>query len=100
MISELKICSKCHKAKDAMRDYYMCQGKWRSECKACTIKRNVRYQRTVRAWKGRSEDPDARNEYMRDYYSKNKEKFAKYRQEFKERYPEYHKEYYRKRKEK
>lgn len=37
---------------------------------------------------------------MRDYYEKNKDKFAKYRTEFKERYPEYYKQYFRARKEK
>ncbi len=99
-MSDLKICSKCHQAKEAMRDFYLCSGRWRSECKACTIKRNVRYQKKIKAWKHRYVDDDARRLYMREYYDKNKEKFAKYRSEFKERYPEYYKEYFRERKEK
>lgn len=99
-MSDLKICSKCHQAKEAMRDFYLCSGRWRSECKACTIKRNVRYQKKTKAWKYRYVDDDTRRLYMREYYEKNKDKFAQYRAEFKERYPEYYKEYFRARKEK
>lgn len=98
-MSDLKICSQCHRAKEPDRDFYLCSGRWRSECKMCTIKRNVRYQRKVKAWKHRYVDDDTRRLYMREYYDKNKEKFAKYRSEFKERYPEYYKDYFRKRKE-
>lgn len=99
-MSDLKICSKCHQAKEAMTDYYLCSGRWRSECKMCTIKRNVRYQKKIKAWKYRYVDDDTRRLYMREYYAQNKEKFAQYRTEFKERYPEYYKEYFRARKEK
>lgn len=83
-----------------MRDYYLCAGRWRSECKMCTIKRNVRYQKKTKAWKHRYVDDDARRLYMREYYAQNREKFAKYRAEFKERYPDYYKDYFRARKEK
>lgn len=99
-MSEYKICSKCHEAKEATTDFYLCSGKWRSECKACTIKRNVRYQRKTQAWKYRYVDDDERRHYMREYYANNKEKFAKYRADFKDRYPEYYKEYFRNRKDK
>lgn len=99
-MSDLKICSQCHQAKEPMMDFYLCSGRWRSECKMCTIKRNVRYQRKVKAWKHRYVDDDTRRQYMRDYYDKNKEKFARYREEFRSRNPEYYKEYFRKRKEK
>lgn len=97
---DFKICSQCHQAKESVTDFYLCAGRWRSECKACTIKRNVRYQKRVKAWKHRYVDDDSRRLYMRDYYNKNKERFAKYRSEFKNRYPDYYKDYFRKRKEK
>jgi len=76
----------------------MCQGKWRSECKACTIRKNVRYQKRTKAWMHRFVDNDEQRSYMVDYYAKNKEKFAEYRRKFKEKYPDYYKEYSRKRK--
>jgi len=97
-VSDLKICSKCNKAKIAYMDFYMCQGKWRSECKMCTIKKNVRYQKSVKAWKHRFIDNEEQRSYMVEYYAKNKEKFAGYRKKFKEKYPDYYKEYSRKRK--
>jgi len=95
-----KRCSKCFKTKDGEKDFYLCSGRYRGECKACTIKRNVRYQKKNRSWKFRYQDDEARREYMREYYSKNKERYARYRAEFRARYPEYYKEYFRKRKEK
>jgi hypothetical protein len=76
----------------------MCQGKRRSECKACTIKKNVRYQNEVQAWKHRFVDNDEQRSYMIEYYAKNKAKFAEYRRKFRERNPGYYKEYSRKRK--
>jgi hypothetical protein len=99
-MNELKKCTNCHKEKEQLSDFYLAQGQWRSECKQCTIKRNIRYQRRVKAWKHRYIDEDTRRLYMREYYQKNKEKFAAYREEFKKRYPEYYKSYFRKRKEK
>lgn len=98
-MNDLKICSKCHQEKEAKIDYYLCAGKWRSECKRCTIKRNVLYQNEIKSWKYRYENDEARRTYMREYYAKNKEKFAKYRDEFRLRHPEYYKEYFRTRKE-
>lgn len=94
-MSDLKICSKCNMAKIAEKDFYMCQGKMRSECKACTIKKNVRYQKSVKAWKYRCTDTEEKRSYMNEYYAKNKEKFAGYRKKFKEKYPEYYKLYSR-----
>lgn len=96
--TDFKICSKCNCAKEAQTEFYMCQGKMRSECKACTIKKNVRYQKQTKAWLHRFVDDDEQRSYMVEYYAKNKQKFAEYRRKFKERYPEYHKEYARKRK--
>jgi hypothetical protein len=96
--TEFKICSKCNSPKSADTDFYRCQGKMRSECKACTIRKNVHYQKQTKAWLHRFVDDDEQRSYMVDYYSKNKEKFAEYRRKFKERYPDYYKEYTRKRK--
>lgn len=98
-MSELKICSRCNTAKRADADFYLCQGKSRSECKSCTIKKNVKYQRKVKAWKYRFVENDEKRSYMVDYYHRNKEKFAEYRRKFREKYPDYHREYARKRKE-
>ncbi len=53
----------------------------------------------MNVWKTRYGDDDARRTYMRSYYSKNKDKFAKYREDFRLKFPGYHKEYARKRKE-
>jgi hypothetical protein len=95
---DMKICSKCDGAKSASKDFYVCQGKYRSECKVCTIAKNTVYQRRVQPWKNRYVDNEEQRSYMVEYYAKNKEKFAEYRRKFKEKYPEYHKEYARKRK--
>ena len=76
-------------------DFYLCQGKPRSECKQCTIDKNIRYQKRVKAWKHRFINDEERRSYMTEYYAKNKEKFAEYRLTFKKKYPEYHKEYSR-----
>ncbi|MFI0477761.1 MAG: hypothetical protein ACH349_01360 [Candidatus Rhabdochlamydia sp.] len=96
--NDLKICSKCNCAKIADKDFYKCLGKRRSECKACTISKNVLYQKRIKAWKHRFVDNDEQKSYLVDYYAKNKEKFAEYRRKFREKYPEYHKHYSRKRK--
>jgi len=79
-------------------DFYMCQGKYRSECKACTIKKNVKHQKKTKAWKHRYLDNEEKRSYMVEYYAKNKDKFAEYRRKFKERYPNYYKEYNQRRK--
>lgn len=96
----IKICSKCNQAKDSLTAFYSCKGKMRSECKACTVKRNVRYQRKVKAWKFRYVDNDVQRSYMVQYYRQNKEKFAEYRKKFKEKYPDYYRDYARDRKNK
>jgi len=99
-IDNLKICSKCNEAKDKNADYYFIKGNARSDCKKCTIKRNILYQRSVQKWKHRYVDNDTQRSYMVEYYRKNKEKFAAYRRKFKEEYPEYYKNYARARKNK
>ncbi len=99
-MSNLKICTLCNKTKEADIDFYLCGGKYRSECKTCTIRKNVAYQRRVKSWKYRYGSEEERKLYMRTYYHKNKNKFAKYREEFRDKYPGYYKEYFRTRKEK
>jgi len=94
---DFKRCTKCHETKETARDFYLCGDKWRSECRKCTIKRNVIYQRKINSWRSRFGSDEIRKSYMRDYYSKNKEKFAKYRAEFRERFPNYYKEYFKNR---
>ena len=93
-MTEFKRCTKCLKSKNLMNDYYLCSGKYRSECRACTIKRNVLYQCKTKAWKHRYVDDDTRRLYMRNYYSNNKNKFKLYRIKFKESHPEYYKKYF------
>lgn len=98
MSEELKICSRCNCAKIASTSFYRCQGKMRSECKACTISKNVRYQKQTQAWMHRFVDEEGKRSYMVDYYSKNKAKFVEYRRKFRERNPDYYKDYTRRRK--
>lgn len=100
VVEEFKICSKCNCAKQSFSDFYMCKGRWRSECKSCTIKKNVLYQKRVKAWKYRFVDNDDQRSYMSEYYANNKEKFAEYRKKFRAKYPDYYKDYSRKRKDK
>lgn len=90
-----KSCSRCKKIKEELDEFYMCAGKFRSECKCCTIKRNVKYQRRVQAWKYRFRDEDARKAYMHQYYAKNLPKFAEYRAKFKKEHPHYHRDWWR-----
>lgn len=94
-----KRCSKCRIYKD-LSDYYKSCGKPRGECKKCTSKANVRYQKRVGYWRERYANDEERREYMRAYYAKNKAKFIKYRAEFKKRFPDYYKDYFRNKKDK
>ena len=95
---EIKICRRCKFKGIKTRDFYTTNGRFRNECKACTVKTNVKYQKKKKVWLHRFVDGDENKSYMVDYYSKNKEKFAEYRRQFKERYPQYYKEYAWKRK--
>jgi len=96
-VMNLKICSRCNTAKEPTF-FYTCKGKTRSECKACTIKRNGLYQQKNRSWKNRFVDNDEQKSYMTAYYAAHKDKFAQYRKTFREKHPEYFKLYSRKRK--
>lgn len=88
-----KQCSKCGETKRKYKDFYICGQRLRSECKVCTIKTNTSHQKATQAWKTRYPDDEVRKLYFRSYYAKNKEKFAKYRHEFKLRYPKYFRDY-------
>lgn len=98
MIDEMKTCTRCNKTKKADGNFYICLGKMRSECKACTILKTGSYQKKKQPWKTRR-DENGRDAYMAEYYAKHKHKFAEYSRKFKERNPEYHKEHARKYKE-
>lgn len=76
----------------------MCLGKYRSECKQCTIEKNVNYQKKTQAWKHRFVDEEQTRSYMQEYYATHKKKFEDYRTKFKEKYPNYFKEYSRRKK--
>lgn len=99
VMTDTKKCSHCRRM-IVLQDFYMNAGKYRSECKFCTINRNVRYQKRVKAWRNRDLDQDSRRLYMRKYYEKNKDKYTEYRAKFKAKYPEYYKNYARRRKQK
>lgn len=62
-------------------DFYMIKGIYKSSCKACVIKRNAIYQKKHR----KDQDPEERREKSRLYYAENKDKFAQYRQDFRDR---------------
>ncbi len=97
-MSETKCtCQKCFEEKILEKDFYTSKGKFRSDCKKCTVKRNVEYQRSLKTWMHRFVDEDQKRLYMHEYYANNKEKFAEYRRKFREKYPSYHKDYCRKR---
>lgn len=98
MSDEMKTCSRCMKDKIKYMDFYMCQDKYRSECKRCTIKKNIQYQKKIQSWKNRCIDNIELKKYMTEYYANNKEKFAEYRKRFKEKNPDYYKNYSRRRK--
>lgn len=99
-MSNIKVCKRCKEPKNELTDFYMCGGYYRSECKKCTVERNVSYQRRVRAWQHRNGNEEGRKIYMKSYYESHKEQYAEYRHEFKKRNPEYYKFYFRARKEK
>lgn len=93
-----KSCSRCKVKKYLISEFYVYQGKWRSECKACTIKKNVDYQKKTKAWKHRFVDREGRRSYMVEYYARNREKFAEYRKKLKKKYPKYYRDYARRKK--
>ena len=88
---QMKVCSRCQERKLLRTDFYMCSGRYRSECKKCSSKFAVIRQRETEAWKTRFATHEERKSYANQYYAKNKDKFAEYRRRFKERHPDYYK---------
>lgn len=82
-----KKCTKCKRFKD-FNEYYFSRGRYRSECKSCTIRLVVKSARK----KKRQLRQETTN-YRIEYYANNREKFAEYRRRFKERHPNYYREY-------
>ena len=95
----LKKCSKCAENKSLKNDFYYVKGKVRSECKKCTIRASVEFQRKRKTWLIRQKGDEKRPSYMLAYYAKNKDKFPEYRKRFEEKYPGYYKNYAKKRRE-
>jgi hypothetical protein len=89
----IKICSHCGRPKNQDADFYVCSGRIRAECKQCTIRKVVHYQKKLRVWRLENVNPLELREYMHEYYAKNKDKFAEYRRRFNEKYPGYYKRY-------
>lgn len=90
---QVKVCSRCIGNKFLRTDFYLCKGTYRSECKACTIKRNTKNQRDSKIWRSRILDPEKQRKYSLAYYAKNKDKFAGYRRKFREKNPNYNTNY-------
>lgn len=88
-----KCCTTCFVPKP-LDEFYRCSGILRGECKECVIKKNVAHQQKTKPWRNKKIDKMKKRKYHRDYYEKNKEKFLKYRTDFKQRHPNYYKEYY------
>lgn len=86
MLNERKCC-RCKRFK-SFEDFYFSKGRYRYECKKCTIRNVCRKQREKR----KAFQTENRS-YMVEYYAANKEKFAEYRRRFKERHPNYFREY-------
>lgn len=88
-----KCCTTCYILKEES-EFYRCSGLLRGECKECVIKKNVAHQNKTKPWRSKTADKEKRRAYQRDYYAKNKDRFLKYRTDFKQRHPNYYKEYY------
>jgi len=93
-MKEKRICKKCGVEKDLQEGFYFISGYYRHTCKKCTIKKLGKQQKEKQSWKFKEKDQDQINAYQREYYKKNPQKFAKYREAFRKKYPGYHKDYY------
>lgn len=88
-----KACTTCFILK-SLDQFYRCSGILRGECKECVIKKNIANQHKTKPWRNNKIDKEKRRKYQREYYANNKQRFAKYRSDFKDRHPNYYKEYY------
>lgn len=89
---EKKHCEECRAFK-VLSDFYFYKNSPRKDCKKCIIKRNGDRQKYTKSWRKRHISRGDTT-YSREYYKKNKEKFASYRQKFMENNPDYYKNYY------
>ena len=92
-----KRCKMCGKKGEEETDFYCSCGAVRGECKECSIKRSYLVQKREKSWLERNMSED-RSVYMKEYYQKNKERFARNRKAFVDNNPNYYREYYHKRK--
>jgi hypothetical protein len=58
------------------------------------IKKVVLHQKVTKPWLTREIDKEKAKAYRKEYYAKNKAKFAEYRSAFVEKKPGYHRDYY------
>lgn len=101
MFSEIqRVCTSCKKTKDQFLDFYICKGSIRGACKACTIKKNAKYQKDRRMWLYRDTNNDEAKKYRREYYANNRQKFAAYREKHRLENPGYNRAYYLRKKDK
>lgn len=89
-----RTCTTCHITKIQELDFYYCNGRYRGDCKQCTIRKNAKYQRDNKTWLSKNIDKDRLREYMKEYRQKNPEKFREYRQRFIDKHPGYFRNYY------
>lgn len=94
MNNNIKVCSKC-KLELELDNFYLC-GKdknapyYKSECKKCSIERNLIYQKLHKKKKTLTKK---QRDAAKTYYKQNKERWKLYRQRFLEKHPGYYKSY-------
>ena len=95
MNEPMKMCSRCEEVKCKITDFYMCAGKFRSECKACTIKKNISYQQEKKKIPQDQIKLMKREAYMKSYYAQEnvRKKYVHYRKKFRDKHPGYFKIY-------
>lgn len=98
-MDKLKICRGCLEEKDRENDFYYYRGYPRSRCKKCVIQENGAHQKLTQRWKKKYALSEHVRAYYKIYYQENKEKFAQYRQTFRDRHPHYHRDYARRQRE-
>lgn len=96
MLNGPKRCTKCKRVCNET-EFHVCSGRPLSECKECRRERSRRDQKKYNDT--RNLDPEAYRAYRLGYYHQNKDKFAEYRANFRERHPDYYKNYTKQKKE-
>lgn len=88
-----KTCIKCKVEKESPADFYKQKDYIRNICREC-FKKITRIQSEKRKLLKKEANPNY--SYSREYYAKNKEKFAEYRRRFLEKNPGYMKRFRKK----